>query len=91
MAFPWISETIGEYERMVDAESCFVYALDKIIPYVVMVAIDHQPFPPSRDVYEEKMALARKKIERYPSLLSLFDELDEVYSANPHFFASKER
>lgn len=86
--FPWVAETIEEYERMDDAESCFVYALDKIIPYIVMIATDHQPYPPSKTVYREKMAIARKKIEQYPSLLTLFDELDEIYTAKPRFFAS---
>lgn len=84
--FPWVGETIQEYERFDDPESCFIYALDKIIPYVVMVAVDHQPFPPSRAVYEEKMAVARQKIQRYPALIELFEGLDAEYKKRPHFF-----
>jgi 5'-deoxynucleotidase YfbR-like HD superfamily hydrolase len=84
--FPWVGETIRKYERFDDPESCFIYALDKIIPYVVMVAVDHQPFPPSRAVYEEKMAVARQKIQRYPALIELFEGLDAEYRKRPHFF-----
>jgi 5'-deoxynucleotidase YfbR-like HD superfamily hydrolase len=84
--FPWIAQTIAAYERLDEPESCFVYALDKIMPYVVMAAVDHQPFPPSRNVYEEKMAIAREKISRYPSLLDLFEGLDADYKSRPHFF-----
>ena len=87
--FPWVHETIKKYERFDEPESCFVYALDKIIPYVVMGAVDHQPFPPHRELYEEKMNIARKKIARYPELLTLFEDLDADYKTRPHFFASK--
>lgn len=84
--FPWIDQTIKKYELFDDTESCFVYALDKIIPYIVMAAVDHQPFPPDKDLYEEKMSIARKKIARYPELLDLFEDLDMDYKKRPHFF-----
>ena len=84
--FPWIHETIEKYERFEDRESCFVYALDKIIPYIVMASVDHQPFPPDKELYEEKMAIARKKIARYPELSKLFDGIDADYKQRPHFF-----
>ncbi len=87
--FPWVARTIEQYERFDEPESCFVYALDKIIPYVVMAAVDHQPFPPNREVYEEKMAIARRKIERYPRLMELFEGLDAEYKKRPHFLRSK--
>jgi 5'-deoxynucleotidase YfbR-like HD superfamily hydrolase len=84
--FPWIDQTIKKYELFDEPESCFVYALDKIIPYIVMAAVDHQPFPPDKELYEEKMAIARKKIDRYPKLLELFEDLDADYKTRPHFF-----
>jgi 5'-deoxynucleotidase YfbR-like HD superfamily hydrolase len=84
--FPWIGRTIKKYELFDDPESCFVYALDKIIPYIVMAAVDHQPFPPHKELYEEKMGIARKKIARYPELLDLFEDLDADYKKRPHFF-----
>lgn len=87
--FPWMEQTIKAYERFDEPESCFVYALDKLIPYVVMAAVDHQPFPPHRELYEEKMAVARKKIARYPALLELFEDLDDDYKTRPHFFAEE--
>jgi 5'-deoxynucleotidase YfbR-like HD superfamily hydrolase len=87
--FPWISQTIEAYERLDDAESCFLYALDKIVPYLVMTAVDHQPFPPSQAVYQEKMAIARKKVSRYPRLLAMFDDLDAIYATKLHFFAEQ--
>lgn len=87
--FPWIDQTIKKYELFDEPESCFVYALDKIIPYIVVAAVDHQPFPPHEELYEEKMGVARKKIARYPELLGLFEDLDADYKKRPHFFKSK--
>jgi putative hydrolase of HD superfamily len=84
--FPWIDRTIKKYELFDEPENCFIYALDKIIPYIVMAAVDHQPFPPHKELYEEKMAVARKKIARYPELLDLFEDLDADYKTRPHFF-----
>lgn len=87
--FPWLDQTIKKYELFDEPESCFVYALDKVIPYIVMAAVDHQPFPPDVELYEEKMGVARKKIARYPELLDLFEDLDTDYKKRPHFFKSK--
>ncbi len=88
--FPWMGQTIKAYERFDEPESCFVYALDKIIPYVVMAAVNHQPFPPHKELYEEKMVIARQKVSRYPALLDLFEALDVDYKKRPHFFAKEE-
>ena len=85
--FPWIEQTIRKYELFDEPESCFVYALDKVIPYIVMASVDHQPFPPSEEVYEQKMDIAREKIARYPALLDLFESFDVDYKQRPHFFA----
>lgn len=88
-AFPWVKDTIIAYERFDEPESFFVYALDKIIPYAVMAAVDHQPFPPSKAVYAEKMAIAREKVGRYPALLGLLDGFDLECKNRPHFFADE--
>lgn len=48
-----------------------------------MSAVDHQPFSPHKELYEEKMAIARKKIARYPGLLELFEDLDADYQKRP--------
>lgn len=88
-AFPWVHATIHTYERFEDPESCFVYALDKIIPYVVMAAVDHQPYAHDVAVYEQKMALARSKVAKYPALLGLFDGMDLEYRSRPHFFVNQ--
>jgi 5'-deoxynucleotidase YfbR-like HD superfamily hydrolase len=84
--FPWVDQTIKKYELFDEPESCFVYALDKIIPYIVIGAVNHQPFPPHKELYEEKMEVARRKIARYPKLLDLFEDLDADHKKRLHFF-----
>jgi 5'-deoxynucleotidase YfbR-like HD superfamily hydrolase len=84
--FPWAGDTIMAYEKFEDPESCFVYALDKIIPYVVMLAVDHQPVAHNLAVYEEKMSVARRKVAKYPALLDLFEAMDAEYKRRGHFF-----
>lgn len=86
--FPWVERTIKKYELFDDPESCFVYAMDKIIPYIVMASVNHQPFPPTAEVYEEKMDIARKKVARYPALLELFESFYADYKQRSHFFAN---
>ena len=54
-----------------------------------MAAVDHQPFPPHEELYEEKMGIARRKIVQYPESLDLFEDLDADYKRRPHFFKSK--
>lgn len=85
--FPWVDETIKEYEKFDDPESCFVYALDKIIPSIVMLSADHQAFLPTRELHNKKMSIARAKVEQYPALLALFDAIRLEHDNRSHFFS----
>jgi len=84
--FPWVSKTITTYERLDQPESCFVYALDKLLPYAIMMIADHQPLLRTRAACQEKERLARSKVARYPLLLSFFDDLCRLYASRRHFF-----
>jgi 5'-deoxynucleotidase YfbR-like HD superfamily hydrolase len=87
--FPWVIETIHAYEKLDEPESCYVYALDKILPHAIITIADHQPLLPTFSAYKEKERVARGKIARYPKLLPFFDELCKMYVATPHFFVSE--
>ncbi len=84
--FPWIRQTIVEYERLATVESRFVYALDKILPHAMVVIADHHPVRPSREAYIRSERIARQKISQYPDLLPLFEHLCHVFARNPHYF-----
>lgn len=87
--FPWVHESIGRYERLDEPESRFVYALDKVIPYPVMLSVQCQPYPATRLVYDEKIRIAREKIGRYPDLLPSFESLERLAASCSYFFADE--
>ena len=87
--YPWIAETIQKYEEQDEPESRFVYALDKLVPYLVILGTDTQPYPHTLAVYEEKLATMRQKVESFPELLPYLEAFDVMYRKRPHFFVEK--
>ncbi len=84
--FPWVTETITAYERLNESESCFVYALDKILPQAIITLADHQPVASTPAAYKAKEVVARSKIGCYPRLLPYFDALCAIYDARSRYF-----
>lgn len=89
-AFPWVSKTIEAYERQESIESRFVYALDKILPHILIIIGDHHPVQPTWEAYLKTEEVALRKIAAYPDLLPYFQELCELFRQKPHFFAKKD-
>lgn len=73
--FPWVSDTIAAYERLDEAESCFVYALDKILPHAIITLARHQPVTSAPAARKDQLRVAQLKIARYPRLLPLFEAM----------------
>ncbi len=84
--FQWISNTIRDYHALASPEARFLYALDKIVPHIMVVAAKYHPVRPTRDAYMRTERIAREKIGLYPALLPLFDKLCREFEANPEFF-----
>ncbi|HSX28148.1 MAG TPA: HD domain-containing protein [Candidatus Saccharimonadales bacterium] len=89
--FPWVSATIQEYELKDTPESCFVYALDKILPHMLIIIGDHHPIKPHWDDYLRTEEVALQKIAHYPKLLPYFQEFCDTFRASPHFFANTKK
>ena len=89
--FPWVHRTITTYERQDCPESCFVYALDKILPHILILIGNHHPVQPTWEDYLKTEEIALKKIASYPELLPYFQELCDLFRQNPHFFSSKKK
>lgn len=86
-SFPWIVQTIKEYEELASKEACFVYALDKMLPHMLIIIGDYHPIHPTKAAYLETEAIARKKVMKYPGLLPYFEELCQLFKESPQFFA----
>jgi hypothetical protein len=84
--FPWISLKYQEFEKLDTPEKCFVYALDKLYPHIIILIGDHHPVHPSWEAYQRTEEVARAKIETFPALLPLFDDLCTMFRQRPHFF-----
>lgn len=86
--FPWLTRYIDDYAALVDNESRFVYALDKILPHATVILGKHHPARPTRSAYLATERIAREKISTtYPELTQLFNELCDRYVVIPDLFS----
>ncbi|MEU7880998.1 HD domain-containing protein [Microbispora bryophytorum] len=86
--FPWLVEDLYGYKAQRDAESRFVYALDKLLPHVNVLLAGHHPLRPTWAAYKHTEITARRKIRlSCPALLPLFDELCREFARRPHLFS----
>lgn len=87
-AFPWLGETIEEYEASESNEAAFVYAVDKYIAvvydlldrglYLQQVGID-------KARYDELMEAHRVKAHRHPQVGKYYDEVRDLIDLQPEF------
>jgi hypothetical protein len=84
--FPWISRKYQEFEKLDTPEKRFVYALDKLYPHIIILIGDYHPVHPSWEAYKRTEEVARSKIEVFPALLPLFDDLCTMFRQRPQFF-----
>jgi 5'-deoxynucleotidase YfbR-like HD superfamily hydrolase len=87
--FPWLLKYLDDYIAMMDEESKFVYALDKILPHVSVIIADYHPARPTWRAYKASEKIARKKVAtKYPKLSPVFEELCRMYAKLPHLFSA---
>jgi putative hydrolase of HD superfamily len=81
--FKDLTQTIQEYERREDAESRFVYALDKIMP--IMLIYIHDGYSWKKEGVTAKMLHDAKihKIKLSPEIQPYFDELYTLLLSRP--------
>lgn len=76
-------QTIHRYEERGDAESKFVYALDKIMPIMLMMVNDGYSWKKHgitiEMIYEAKL----KKVQQSPEILPYFEELYKLLLTRP--------
>jgi putative hydrolase of HD superfamily len=86
--FQDMSKSIHAYEHRIDAESKFVYALDKIMP--IMLIYIHDGYTWKKEgvtvnmLYEAKI----EKIRLSPEILPYFDEIHKLLLSRPDLIKS---
>jgi 5'-deoxynucleotidase YfbR-like HD superfamily hydrolase len=85
--FPWISDRIRSYELRSDAESRFVYALDKILPHAMILISGQHPVLPTYKAYADRVEVARRKVAADTRLAKYFEGFLVEFDRHPEFFA----
>jgi 5'-deoxynucleotidase YfbR-like HD superfamily hydrolase len=88
-AFPWISETIEQYEMQISEEAKFVKSVDKLITLLIDYLEGGLFYKENRiTVAQWKRVLQkhREKASKHSGAFKYYDELWNLLLANPHFF-----
>lgn len=85
--FPWLTQTIEEYERLDTPEACLVYALDKFLA-IQMIVQGGGYFWKREGItfadHQRKVEEVRPRIARHPLVLTWYDELLTDIAARQH-------
>lgn len=82
--FGWIGRTIEEYEEMESEEACLVYALDKLLPVIMIEAGDGHFWKSQGITYKDhlrKVGEVRPKIAKHPVVLAWYERMLDIVEA----------
>lgn len=88
--FPELADTIDEYEALESPESCFVYALDKIMPILVVFMNQGYTWHDRDITYEILHKHKKDKISVSPEVNHYYQALIKLLQQHPHYFSSKQ-
>lgn len=75
--FPWIHQRLEEYSALESEEACFVYALDKLLPYIMIADTGGYFWKQNNITYEDlvvKKEEIRPRIAKHPVVLDWYDQ-----------------
>lgn len=75
--------SIHDYEKRADAESCFIYALDKIMPIMQVYINDGYSWKVSGVTAKIQYDAKIDKVRQSPEILPYFEELQELLLSRP--------
>jgi len=84
--FPDLTEAIKEYEDLKTEESRFVYALDKIMPIVMIFLGKGHTWQKEKITLEMLHSKKKDKVVLSPEINEYYDQLCELLRQNQHFF-----
>lgn len=85
--FPQLAATIEEYETRTNDEAQFVYALDKIMPMIVIMNAGGKTWHDHGITFEQQRAAKYEKVKNSRHILPYFNQLIEVLRNKPELFA----
>jgi putative hydrolase of HD superfamily len=87
--FPWIVQTIEEYENRSTDEAKFVYALDKYIAATYRYIDGDRGFRECQitlEMFNNKLEAHRKKAHSHPEIAKYYEEVRSLFDSHPEFF-----
>jgi 5'-deoxynucleotidase YfbR-like HD superfamily hydrolase len=88
--FPWIIQTIKEYELHASNEAKFVWAVDKVI-ILLMRYLDQGRYYVENGItkrhFDEGLVANRKKAHAHPQIGEYYEQLLELFEKHPEFFS----
>lgn len=87
--FPDLTQTIKEYETRASEEAKFVYALDKIMPILVIYLGEGYTWQQEGITPERLHEVKRHKVAVSEEIRPYYDELYELLLKNRHYFTGK--
>lgn len=86
--FPELTDAIHDYKERKTEEAKFVYALDKIMPALIMYIGDGYGWHKHNITIDDFRAEKEKKVAVSPEIVPYYQELYELIKSNPHLMPS---
>jgi 5'-deoxynucleotidase YfbR-like HD superfamily hydrolase/uncharacterized protein YqeY len=87
--FPWIIQTIREYESRTSDEAKFVWAVDKVIILLIRYLDKGRYYVENgitKQLFDQRLTGHRKKAQAHPKIGEYYEQLLEVFEAHPEYF-----
>lgn len=87
--FPNLTATIRTYEQRDDEESKFVYALDKIMPIMLIFLGEGYTWQREGITPEQLHEAKRRKVALSPEIYPYYEQLHDLLQQHRHYFTGK--
>jgi 5'-deoxynucleotidase YfbR-like HD superfamily hydrolase len=88
--FPWIAQTIKDYESRTSNEAKFVWAVDKVI-ILIFRHLDEGRFyienGITKKLFDTRLTANRTKAHAHPKIGDYYDQLLEIFAKHPEYFS----
>jgi putative hydrolase of HD superfamily len=84
--FPEMTKAIEDYEDLGTPESCFVYALDKLMPAFICYMDEGHFWNKHKITYDQHHAKKSPQVQKSPQILHYYNEFVKLLQQNPHYF-----
>jgi 5'-deoxynucleotidase YfbR-like HD superfamily hydrolase len=88
--FADLTKTIGQYEQRNDEESRFIYALDKIMPIIVIFLAEGYSWHKEKVALDQLHEAKKHKVAVAPEIAPYYDELYALLLQHPHYFPAQD-